>query len=239
MTELLQYPSLCLSVRLDDVNQTRVERYIAEWIALLDAERAAHAATKAVCSEVGDQLLDMARMVNEAAELEAESQNARRKMDEAGARDWMRLTDERDAARRQNDELAAQLAEAREAHGEAVEALATIGGINGYADGETFPRAMRVDNPYRATVAEVGELRDKWVEAREGYMMLPEDLEVQRLRAEVARLRAESGQAQADAVAFADECAGIEDQDSPCGVPIYDRIAEYREAMKRETPPSR
>ena len=89
------------------------------------------------------------------------------------------------------------------------------------------------------------ELAVQLAEAREGYMMLPEDLEVQRLRAEVKRqtvnvtalcddnerLAGERDQARADAVAFADECAGIEDQDSPCGVPIYDRIAEYRKAL--------
>ena len=55
----------------------------------------------------------------------------------------------------------------------------------------------------------------------------------------VALLKQQRDQARRDAVALADECAGIDDQDSPCGVPIYDRIAEYREAMKRETPPDR
>jgi len=42
--------------------------------------------------------------------------------------------------------------------GEALEALATIAGVNGYARGEIFPRALHADNRFAATVKEVGRL---------------------------------------------------------------------------------
>jgi len=88
----------------------------------------------------------------------------------------------------------------------------------------------------RATAAEAA-----LAEAREGYMMLPEDLEVQRLRAEVKRqtvnvtalcddnerLAGERDQARRDAVALWNPHARFENP-----LELRDRIVAYRAALR-------
>jgi hypothetical protein len=48
---------------------------------------------------------------------------------------------------------------------DALEGLATVAGVNGYSPEESFPRAIRTDNRFRATVEEVVKLRDRVLRA--------------------------------------------------------------------------
>lgn len=70
--------------------------------------------------------------------------------------EWMARADRAEAEAKR---LRAELATLQTEHREALEAVAAVAQVNGYAPGETFPRALTKDNRFSAAVTEVGKLR--------------------------------------------------------------------------------